>query len=345
MRVANSIIGGITTFFLLVGVLFKIMHWPGAGVMIVLFSSLLSMYVFLVAGANISKYKGRSFLQACNGIGGFGASILSIGLLFKIMHWPGSGAMMFLGLLLSGLVVILFMVFYIVKKEPIHLSSGTFFVIICFGILLYGVSVGGSSKSLLVNVTENAEKIEKNTTLIIKKNSEIIDFFNNKADAISRESKQIYEVTLILNIYIDNLKSLLYENTDAIPKEIADTISITLISSKDNYDIPSLTLGLADPSNPRNGEYTAKELKEKINHFNNIVKVTSPNIKTINTEDYSYYNGKLDSWETSMFYHYTLSQVILTLNQIQLEANIICNTILTDNLLKVSSTQEKDTIN
>ena len=345
MRIANAIIGGIITFFLLLGVIFKAMHWPGAGVLIVLFSSLLSLYVFLVAGANISKYKGRSFLQACNGIGGFGASILSVGLLFKIMHWPGSGSMTLLGLLFSSLVVLLFMVLYLAKKEPIHLSSGTFFVTICFGILLYGTSIGGSSKSLLVNVTENAENIDKNINLIIDENSEIRDFFNNKTDPISNESKQIYEVTLTLNNYIDKLKSILYTNTDKLPEGMADTISLSQINGKDNYDAPTLTLGLADPMNPFDGEYTAKELKEKINHFNSIVKITSPNTKTINTEDYSYYNGKLDPWETSMFYHYTLSQVILTLNQIQLEANIICNNILTKNLLKATNTQQPDTIN
>lgn len=46
-----------------------------------------------------------------------------------------------------------------------------------------------------------------------------------------------------------------------------------------------------------------------------------------------------------MFYHYTLAQVILTLNQIQLEANIICNTILTSNLLQQTNNQQPDTIN
>ena len=141
MRIVNSIIGGITTFFLLIGVLFKIMHWPGAGILIVLFGSLLAMYVFLVAGANISKYKGRKFLQACNGIGGFGASILAIGLLFKIMHWPGSGAMMFLGLFIMSIIVLLFMILYITSKETINLSSGTFFSVICFSLLIYGISV------------------------------------------------------------------------------------------------------------------------------------------------------------------------------------------------------------
>ncbi len=343
MKTVNAILGAIITFFLLLGVMFKIMHWPGAGPLIVVFTSLLSMYMIPVAIGNILSYEKKTLIGICNGIGAFGGMVLSIGLLFKIMHWPGSGVMMYIGFLFLIIVILFFLILYAISKEPIKLSSGTLFSAICFGLLLYAVSIGSSSKSLLVNVVKNAVNIEQDYKEVETSNFKIISSFQNT------NNTTVYEATNKLNSHINGLKSKLYQFTDNIPEEVADTISLYYIAAKDNYDVPTHILGIADPNNPSYAdgleECSAITLREKIEKFNAIVLELNPNSKTINTKDYTNYNGYMDPWEVETFYHYTISQVILTLNQIQLEANIICNTTLTSNLLQQTNNQQPDTIN
>lgn len=337
MNKVNSILGAIISFFLLLGITFKIMHWPGAGVLIIISASSLSLYMIPVAIGNFLNYKKKTFIAICNGIGAFGGMILANGLLFKIMHWPGAGSMMLLGLFFSVITFLFFMILYITTKEPIQLSAGTFFSSICFGLLIYGVSIGGPSKNLLDNVVINSVNIENNIATIVHNNSSIV------SHNFPSENNTIYEATNEINQYINNLKSNLYQLTDAIPKELADTISLNQIITKDNYDIPTYSLGIADPTNPIDGEFTATELKGKIRNFNSIIREFSAEERLISINDV-YMNGQLESWETSMFYHNTLAQTILTLNQIQLEANVICNHILTLKLLQISNDQQLDAI-
>ncbi|MCB0401923.1 MAG: hypothetical protein KDD41_07555 [Flavobacteriales bacterium] len=342
MKKVVSILGFLITVMLLAGIIFKILHWPGAGVLIIVSTSSLSLYLIPVAISNILNYEKKVFIAICNGVGAFGGMILSTGMLFKIMHWPGSGSMTVIGLFFSVIVLFLFMIFYFTSKEKIYLSPGTFYTVACFGLLTYGIGVGGSTKSLLDNVVVNAENIEDNANNLRLYNTKL------NVTQFHKDNLRIYNTTEDLNVYLINLKSKLYEVVDKYPKEVADTISLKYIQSKDNCDIPTWLMGLGDPVNPTKTpgleEYSAITLREKLDEFNTIAKEFNPDGLVFSTNNYKNYNGGYDSWETHMFYHYTLSQVILTLNEIQLQANITCNTIMTNNLLN-KNTLQTDTIN
>jgi len=337
MKTVNAILGAIISFFLLLGITFKTMHWPGAGVLIVLSASLLSLYMIPVAIGNILNYKKKTFFAICNGIGAFGGMILSVGLLFKIMHWPGSGVMMIFGMFFSIIVILFFMVLFIVSKEPIKLSPGTFYVTICFGILIYGVSVGGSSRMALTGIINSANIAEEN----VKTMAYEIDVHSAVYQHASLLHKEVGE----LYYYIENLKEKLYEEVEGIPSEVADTISLNNIYAVDNYDIPTHLLGIADPGNPAKvpgmEEYSATTLKEKIEKFNAILNEIDPKMEKLNTQDNSY-NGQLDAWETSTFYHYPLAQVILTLNLIELEAFAKSNYLIVWNQPKISEQKSEN---
>ncbi|MBL4594678.1 MAG: hypothetical protein JKX68_12815 [Flavobacteriales bacterium] len=149
--------------------------------------------------------------------------------------------------------------------------------------------------------------------------------------------------------HIENLKSKLYEVVDQLPKEVADTISLNGVIYKDNYDAPTWIMGLGDPNNPvKNlGEeiYSAITLREKIESYNSLINKIGTEVTMINIDGSYNFEGVLEPWEVSTFYHAPLAFVVLSLNRIQLEANIICNTILTNNLLEENITSPKDTIN
>ncbi len=326
MKTATAVIGAFITFLITMGVLFKTMHWPGAGPMIVLGASSLSLYVILVAAANITSYEKKGLIGFCNGVGAFGGMVLAVGLLFKIMHWPGAGPMIVISLPLVVIVSFVFMIGYLVMKEPIKLSPGTLFATICFGMLLYGTSIGGAPYSILINICDNAIKIEKNTELLNHQNHNTLLLNNTEANV------KLFKSTSDLTNHIEKLKSELYAVTDGLPKEVADTISLYSINGKDNYDVPTHLMGIADPSNPikvpGKEEYSAITLRKKIEEFNTFIKEMNSDIEVINTNEMIGYQG-MESWEVGTFYHLPLAAVVLTLNQIQLEANVICNYVLT----------------
>lgn len=313
----NAILGGIITIGIILGVLFKSMHWPGGGLLIVLFSSSLSLYVIPVAIANILNYKKKTMIAICNGPGVFAGMILSTALLFKIQHWPGSGVMMLMGTVLTIFVCIIFLIGYMTMKEPVKLSPGTFFVVVSFAFLLYAVSIGGSSRNTLLGIMDSVNMVERGNELS-RKNADALYI------SINSGNQKIYGAANDLHKYIKDLKSELYSAVDGLPKEIADTISLNSIYGIDNYDIPTHLLGIAEPGTPVKvpGEelYSAITLREKIEEFNKVLLKIDPNENPINTEPVHSYNGGFGNWEADMFYHHSLAQVILILDEIEMEA-------------------------
>jgi len=86
-------LGFITTIFLVTSFLFKALHLPGAGVLLVLASFVLTfVFVPLVLlyfyRKQFSKYVSYKMKYV---FGYIGLALLLTGAVFKIMHWPGAG--------------------------------------------------------------------------------------------------------------------------------------------------------------------------------------------------------------------------------------------------------------
>ena len=84
----------ITTFLIVSGSLFKIMHWPGAAVMIILGSfSFAFLFIPLII---LKKFKEESFSkdQIIYSLGIILGTVLGLGFIFKIMHWPMATVLM-----------------------------------------------------------------------------------------------------------------------------------------------------------------------------------------------------------------------------------------------------------
>lgn len=100
-------ISGVTSIILILfGVIFKAMHWPGAGMGIVLglsFFSLVFIPLNIVLKFKDNKEKSHPLILT---IGMLTASVATIGVLFKIMHWPFANILMFSSLLVFMIVFI-----------------------------------------------------------------------------------------------------------------------------------------------------------------------------------------------------------------------------------------------
>jgi hypothetical protein len=93
--------GFIATFCILIGVMFKLMHWPGASAILV--TGNLSLIVCLLAilfGLFTSKTTFPRMTYSRILVGIVGGMLVASGIFFKIMHWPGASILLVLGMFL-----------------------------------------------------------------------------------------------------------------------------------------------------------------------------------------------------------------------------------------------------
>jgi hypothetical protein len=108
------ITGGIISAFLLTaGIILKFLHMPGAAVGIVLGISLFSFLFLPLLFALRLKEKQQSKDKVLIALGSFVSIAFSLGIMFKIMHWPGANMM---GILSVGILFFLYL--------PINLVTG-----------------------------------------------------------------------------------------------------------------------------------------------------------------------------------------------------------------------------
>lgn len=84
-------LGLVTTIVVFLGILFKMLHWPGAGILLTLGIFLLVLVFLPVALINNykeSKNMGNRLLYIVTWIT---CLVVFTAMLFKIMHWPGAG--------------------------------------------------------------------------------------------------------------------------------------------------------------------------------------------------------------------------------------------------------------
>ena len=96
----------ITTFLIVSGSLFKIMHWPGAAVMIILGSfSFAFLFIPLII---LKKIKEESFSkdQIIYSLGIILGTVLGLGFIFKIMHWPMATILMLSSIILFNFLYV-----------------------------------------------------------------------------------------------------------------------------------------------------------------------------------------------------------------------------------------------
>jgi MFS family permease len=89
-----KILGAIAAALINLAITFKFQHWPGANVMLVL--GLLSFALIFIPMLLKQKLKEENTERQTlmNTLGATGLTLFSLGLLFKIMHWPGASVML-----------------------------------------------------------------------------------------------------------------------------------------------------------------------------------------------------------------------------------------------------------
>ncbi len=282
------------------GAMFKVQHWPGAGVMLTL-SVFLFCFCFLpfalyhsYQNSSPKKYKS---LYIVTFIVFF---IVFISALFKVQHWPGAGVLMFISI---PIPFVLFLPIYLIQTRKDKNYSMVNFMGVMFAMTFLAVF----SVLLSINVSRNGLN---GFELQFINNQNLID--NLKISNIKTQDQAIIKSDELCNL-IEDIKSemLIKSNNSKV------TLN-TFINNADNTDIPlSILYNKTKNSN-------IDELKSKISIFKQAVISSdkiSPELKELseklfNVED-KVDGDKIVSWESNEFSNYYLVVVLDALTRLE----------------------------
>lgn len=300
------------------GVLFKVMHFPFGGEL--LFTGIIiALFIFLPA-LFVVKLKGIDKSQEKNvtAIGLIAFTMLLIGFVFKIMHWPGAAVLLFAG----NVAVFLFAIPYYgitISQKKLHISGRYIFLILASSWIVITLN--------LISV-KTSKTLDKNYFFLFKdltQNKEALKASNLhyfKEDSII-QSQTIHSETEGLVNYIEDIKKTLLR-MDNPQNPYLDKVSLKSIEFiqhpyKRNL-VHHFMLG-------KNNDGKAFELQNKIHEFiSSVNELNSNKIKTNLAKELS-----MDSWPGEKFrgtlYH-TLNyltilqqKILLTESMYQMQVN------------------------
>lgn len=106
MRTAEKVIFG----FLAAGLIFKIQHWPFAGVILVLSISALSVFYFPLGALWFGRPARQDQMTWFSLVSGLALCTMLMGHLFKLQHWPLANAHLMLGTVCCAVIAVLCLV-------------------------------------------------------------------------------------------------------------------------------------------------------------------------------------------------------------------------------------------
>jgi len=123
MRKVMIVSGLLTAVTLMVAAVFKIMHWPGAAILLVL--GIVQVSLIFLPLLLIFKLREVSAARdkAIFALGTIAGSAYFLSMLFKIMHWPGANIMWVCTLLFSFFVFLPLYFFTGIRKEETRMNT------------------------------------------------------------------------------------------------------------------------------------------------------------------------------------------------------------------------------
>jgi gliding motility-associated protein GldM len=147
----------------------------------------------------------------------------------------------------------------------------------------------------------------------------------------AEKSDKVKKMANAMFNHIEQLKAGLIAAVEGVPQEVADTLSLAAVQVKDNYDIPTMIMGIAEPpkSEPVAGKesMSGKKLREELNKYQKgligifedkeVKALITDKIKYLNTDEMPNIDGINEAWEIGLFYHVPLAAVITLLSKTQ----------------------------
>jgi hypothetical protein len=307
---------GLTSaILLLAGTIFKLMHWPMAAILIVLGTAMLTLlYLPMLLWHKLKESGKDEYLLHISGF--VGLTLTSVGVLFKIMHWPGAAVTLLSGMIVLGLVYT--PIFFIKKYQtstnrPITLSSGLVAMtclILVFGMMSVNTSVQYDRSMALVNgeLDKTSARISENEALYQKLGN------HQQANNLHAAADQAFERVAEYKIH------LIAESEGISPAQAAD-VQVYLLKSKNNFDIPTHIL-FAEESAYRVSDLTKMLIAYKevlLGQYDPVLRDQMDALLPFDFDEQYAWKGEQLDWARWHFYQAPLTSVLAQLSKIQLD--------------------------
>jgi hypothetical protein len=251
--------------------MFKISHWPGAGVMLT-FGMLFFCIVFLPS-AIISNLKSKvnKKYTGLYIIAYFAIFFNFFSALFKIMHWPGAGILLFIGI---PLPFILFLPAYLMyNRNEKEINYRNFVAIMFFFAYFAAISALLSvsvSRDTLDESIVSAYQLEQKTSICQDQISALHTMPVEKSDSAFLLNKSSVEKILVssdqLNQTIENMKVELVKSTNKNNSKF--------VAADGHFNLWKIS-GMENSTSMNIGSLT--QLKIQLNDFRQLLLTTSKN--------------------------------------------------------------------
>lgn len=244
MKKLIVILGTILLFFISIATLFKLMHWPGSGPMLVVTITLFCMpYLPLFFIQRILENK-KGLNVAVNLLALVSTEMIFNGVEFKLMHWPGAGPMLVLGTLIFIFPTLILYVIQQFKEYDRKFSEfGRMLfltVFICIFLIFWAAQPSKSIVWSYLKVEDATLETNKN---LKEYNAFLLKQIEEKKDSTSVNAgvaKKIHEQSLLLVDYIENIKIMIINRIEQDPSAIKDH---WFINSPDEIEGSTFFLG------------------------------------------------------------------------------------------------------
>jgi hypothetical protein len=191
MKKAMIRTGIVSVTLLIFGAIFKLMHWPGAGPLIVLGIGSLSVIflplMYLLKTKDSSSTRDKVVL----GLSALIGALLCWATLFTIMHWPGgNGVLWFTAIGISTFLLIPIYFFTGIRNPDTRLNTIVTSIVLvgATGLLFAMVNVRPAQKQLQIKMYTyiQSEELLKKMQQKVKGDNELAADINNTAEQIKR---------------------------------------------------------------------------------------------------------------------------------------------------------------
>ena len=224
MKKFMYILGTIAPSLLILGALFKLQHWPGASILIVLGAFLLGavyLPVFAMVSMRDTRKKDKRVNKTLYLTGVITGFIFITGVLFKIMHWPGAGVALLSSVVLAVAVFIPVLVVHALKDKENQLQN--------FSILIFVLSF------MAVNIMVFALRTSKNVLHSMR----VSAIVNMKTNQMLEAGNTLYLKTATMDSTLTSSHleqaNFIHEQTAGFHEFLQELmVDIVIASDKDN---------------------------------------------------------------------------------------------------------------
>lgn len=337
----HLIIGGTASILIAFGTFSKLMHWPGASVMLIFGYGLFCLFYLPLWLMNEPK-KGRKLMLFSQFVILLIACFAS---LFKTMHWPGGGLLYNLWLYLTLFIVLPVFIILVFRSGSKSLQQFHTRIVL---LLLISLIIGGISGSasrmtgIATSFSKNTVHLKNTLTRIENKNNQLYEAFKGGADTNNSfyyKSVQLRNLSAGTRNYIRKLRNHLISSVEQVSESAADSLDISDLTNLTDNGISTEILCGQDEYKPRTGEYSGLELKSVIATFrDSVITFTEGENRNfikagmnLDTEPLTNENdGEPEDWVFATFRNVPISAVLQTLENMNYEILNTETEVLTD---------------